>query len=422
MHQKTHARVSARSDRGGAARPRTRGAARNWVTPVAAALAVAALALSGCAQASTTPAANDSAAQTEETETVARPAAPEGELPTEFQAQLQEALERTMAEDNVPGAAAGVWIPEEGSWTAAAGLADIEEQIAVTTDMSWPIRSITKSYTVTLLLQLVADGTLNLDDTISEYVDGVTNGDRITLLQLANMSSGVAEYANEAFFAEFMKDPTHVYSLEELNAAALGEPEQFAPGTEYVYTNTNTNLLGAVIEAATGQEYADVLAERILKPLGQSGTHYILDVEEWTEPHAVGYQPDPETQHMSDSSQHTSILGAAGALVSTLDDGRVWATTLGSGALITPKLQEQRQAGHPIERPPYDLYAVGMGETGGWVGHNGEGLGFTAATFYRPETGASIVVYMNASNIPDRSHPADQAFRALAAVLADSGL
>lgn len=416
MHQTMHARSNKRSDRAGSARARTRGAA----TAVTAALAVAALALSGCAPAP--QAASDGAPQTEEGTTVTRPAAPEGKLPTELQTQLQEALEQTMAEYDVPGAAAGVWIPGEGSWTAATGLADVEEQIAVTTDMSWPIRSITKSYTVTLLLQLVADGTLNLDDTVSEYVDGVTNGDRITLLQLANMSSGVAEYANEAFFADFMKDPTHIYSLEELNAAALGQPEQFAPGTEYVYTNTNTNLLGAVIEAATGEEFADVLAERILEPLGQTGTRYILDVEKWTDPHAVGYQPDPETQEMSDSSQNPSILGAAGALVSTLDDGRVWATTLGSGALITPELQEQREVGHPIERPPYDLYAVGMGETGDWLGHNGEGLGFTAATFYQPESGASIVVYMNASNIPDRSHPADQAFRALAAVLADSGL
>ena len=59
-----------------------------------------------------------------------------------------------------------------------------------------------------------------------------------------------------------------------------------------------------------------------------------------------------------------------------------------------------------------------MGETNGWLGHNGEGLGFTAATFHDPATGASIVVYMNESNNPD-AHPADQGFRALAEALAN---
>ena len=60
---------------------------------------------------------------------------------------------------------------------------------------------------------------------------------------------------------------------------------------------------------------------------------------------------------------------------------------------------------------------MGLGETGGCWGHNGEGVSFTAATFYDVETGASIVVYMNESDTVDKSHPADQAFRALAAAL-----
>ena len=397
---------------------------RNWIPRAAlAALAAGSLALSGCAQGTapnTAPSGDTS--EPEAGASIERPAAPEGDLPGELQAQLQSALEATMAEYGVPGAAVGVWIPGEGSWTTAAGLANVEEGVAVTTDMTWPIRSITKSYTVTLLLQLADEGALSLDDTLDQYVDGITNGDSITLLQLANMSSGVADYVNEAFIAEFAKDPTRVFTLEDLNRGVIDQPAQFAPGTEYVYTNANTNLLGAVIEAVTGQDYADVLAERILTPLGQTGTRYILDVAEWQDPHPTGYQPDPDTGELAAQDQNPSILGAAGSLFSTLDDGRVWATMLGSGALLRPETQTLREIGHQIAAPPYDLYAVGMGETGGWLGHNGEGIGFTAATFHNPNTGASIVVYMNESNLQDRSHPADQAFRALAEVLTAAGV
>lgn len=346
---------------------------------------------------------------------VSRPAAPDGELPEALQAKLQGALESVMAKFEVPGAAAGVWVPGEGSWVTAAGLADIDGDIAVTTDMVWPIRSITKSYTVSLILQLADEGELSLDDTLDEYVDGVTDGDQITLLELANMSSGNADYVNEAFLTEWQADPAKIFTLDELNSGVLGQPAEFAPGTKYAYTNSNINLLGAVIEKVTGEDYADVLRERILDPLMQTGTSYMLDASKWAKPHPVGYvikDGSPQAQ-----VENSSILGPAGSMFSTLDDGRVWATTLGSGALLKPETQKLREIGHKIATPPYDLYAVGMGTTDGWWGHNGEGVGFTAATFYDNETGASIVVYMNESDTADRSHPADQAFRALAAVL-----
>ena len=376
-----------------------------------AAISLAGLLLSGCAAPSTT---DDTAGPSRPA--VTRPAAPDGELPAALQSELQSALKQVMTEYDVPGAVAGVWVPGKGSWTTAAGLADIGGNVAVTTDMTWPIRSITKSYTVTLILQLADEGALRLDDTINKYVDGITNGDQITLLQLANMSSGNGDYVNDAFISDWQKDPTKIYTLKELNSFVVDQPAQFAPGSEYRYTNANTNLLGSVIEKVTGQSYAKALDERILKPLGQSGTTYLTDVAKWTAPHPTGYMKPGDV--LVGQDENPSILGAAGALFSTLDDGRVWAETLGTGSLLKPATQELRQIGHQIPKPPYDLYAVGMGETNGWLGHNGEGVGFTAATFHNKTTGANIVVYMNRSNVPE-AHPADKAFRALAEVLAN---
>ncbi|CRK50328.1 S12 family peptidase [Rhodococcus sp. RD6.2] len=386
----------------------THDAVRTWRRLAVGAIAALGLLVGGC-----TAAPSDDAGTAP---SATRPAAPEGELPAELQDRLRNAVEQVMTEYDVPGAAAGVWVPGQGSWTTAVGLADVDGNVPVTTDMTWPIRSVTKSYTVTLVLQLADEGKLSLDDTIDRYVDGITDGDEITLLELANMSSGNADYVGQAFIDDFSADPTKIYTLAELNSFVIDQPAQFAPGSDYEYTNANTNLLGAVIEKVTGQSYAEALDERILGPLGQSGTAYLTDVDDWAAPHPVGYivtDGIPEGQ-----DENPSILGAAGALFSTLDDGRVWAQTLGTGALLKPETQELRQVGHPIPRPPYDLYAVGMGETGGWWGHNGEGIGFTAATFHDPDTGASIVVYMNESNVPD-AHPADATFRALAEVLAN---
>lgn len=350
---------------------------------------------------------------------VSRSAAPEGELPADLVAKLQQTVDDTMAEYDVPGAAVGVWIPGEGSWTAVAGLADVEANTPVTAEMQWPIRSITKSYTVTLILQLVDEGVISLDDTIDQYVDGVTDGDTITIRELANMSSGNADYFTDDFVQDFfVDDPDRIFTLDELNGYILGQPAQFAPGAEKVYTNANTNLLGKVVEVATGEEFSDVIAERILEPLGQTGTRYITDVSTWTEPHPLGYVPSDTGGRWDGQNPNLSALGPAGSMITSLDDARAWGETLVTGALLTPETQSEREKGEPLDAgPPYDEYALGMGQTDGWWGHNGEGLGFTAALFHDPETGATIAVFFNLSNYEPKAHPADQLFRRLAAVL-----
>ena len=112
-----------------------------------------------------------------------------------------------MATYNVPGAVVGMWVPGDGTWIGTAGLADLKTKALVTKDMIWPLRSITKSFTVTLILQLADAGKLSLDDPIDKYVSGVTDGASITLRELAGMSSGNAEYVGQEFLEDFQADP-----------------------------------------------------------------------------------------------------------------------------------------------------------------------------------------------------------------------
>lgn len=397
---------------------RNRGRQRLHRTMLAIGSAAAASAiLVACTAEAATPPSSPSAT----TPAIPRPAAPEGELPAELVSVLQRTLDDTMAEYNVPGAAVGVWIPGEGSWTAVAGLADVRTGEPVTADMQWPIRSITKSYTVTLILQLAQAGVLSLDDTIDQYVDGITDGDMITLRELAGMSSGNSDYFTDEFIQDFfVDDPERLFTLDELNGYVVGQPAQFAPGTEKIYTNANTNLLGKVVEVATGQTYADVLNERILEPLGQTGTRYITDVSTWSEPHALGYSPDDAGTGWVDQIANLSVLGPAGSMITSLDDARVWGQALAEGTLLDAATQAEREKGAPLDAgPPYDLYALGMGQTDGWWGHNGEGLGYTAANFHNTETGATIAVFFNLSDYRPKAHPADQLFRRLAATIED---
>src|SRR5437762_13806019 len=119
-----------------------------------------------------------------------------------FLAQYREAVLEVMSRYHIPGAVAGVWVPGQAPWKVAQGVADIQTRRPIGLDDYFPIRSVTKSFTVTVLLQLVRGGTASLDDTIDKYVPGIPNGNRITLAQLAGMQSGVKDYSQVPAFLE----------------------------------------------------------------------------------------------------------------------------------------------------------------------------------------------------------------------------
>jgi D-alanyl-D-alanine carboxypeptidase len=363
---------------------------------------------------------------TDDTDWAAPSIAPEGTaevrvgastMPPATGEELSAALVDTMERYGVPGAAVAITDPELGEWRATAGDADGDADEPMTGDLVWPIRSITKSFTVTALLQLADDGELDLDDTIDEWVDDVPDGDRITLRQLASMTAGVPEYTNDAFVEEFSQDPTAPFSAEQLIGFALeGEPVS-EPGEVGIYVNTSTVLLGQVVEEVAGQPLDEVLQERVLDPLGLDSTAYVTSVDGWTGPHPAGYQPDGDELVVPPTN--FTVFDAAGAMVATLDDLLAWGPALANGELLEDDTQRDRLQGAPLdEGPEYDVYAVGTGSLDGWWGHTGEGFGYTVLVMHQRETGATVAIGMNLSNVGD--HPPTKLFRQIAAILADA--
>ena len=329
-------------------------------------------------------------------------------------ADLEATFAQAVADTGAPGAAVLVTTPDD-RWEAAVGSADLEGDVAVETGLRWPIRSITKSFTVTLILQLADEGELSLDDTIDTWVDGVPNGDQVTLRQLADMTRGLGDYTSEAFIDDFLADPARWFTLDELIAYGLAEPARAEPGTDRVYTNLNTLLLGRVVEEVTGQPFDEVLAERILEPLGLDDTTYPTGPDDAVTD-AVGYAPDDDGG-LSPEPVNFSVFGPAGAMISTADDLATWGEALATGALLDDATQQARLEGGPLDAgPEYDTYAQGIGDLSGWWGHTGEGFGFTSLVMHDVDTDTTVVVVANASQL-DR-HPPTAIFEELAPLLA----
>ena len=323
-----------------------------------------------------------------------------GDDVTPASTQYRTAVDRVMARYHLPGVIASVRVPGDAPWSSTFGVANLATRQPLDPGSYFPIRSITKSFTVTALLMLARDRALNLDDKLDQYFPGFPNGDRITLADMAGMQSGIGEYtANKAFQELFVENVGRPFTEAQLVAYGLAESPRFVPGAQYEYVNTNTVLLGMVVEKVAKQPLATVLQHRVFTPLGLSGTSFPSTVP-LPDPHATPYEVNINSGATEEQPlvNPTSLAGA-GAMVSTMADLETWARELGTGSLIGPALQKQRvDQSRPVTNgPEYDRYGLGIGILKGWVGHTGTAIGWQAATFYDPRTGATISVLVNAT-------------------------
>ncbi|WP_223585516.1 serine hydrolase [Microbacterium sp. OVT16B] len=315
--------------------------------------------------------------------------------------KLDAIIEDAVTTQKLPGAIVAVWSPE-GDYVTAAGYADVDKKTTLTTDVNHRIGSVTKTFTVTALLRLVDAGDASLDDPISTYVDGVPEGDRITLRHLAGMRSGLADYSqNEEWQMSLLEDPRQPVTPQSLLDVVKDEPLHFEPCSQVEYVNTNTILIGLAIEKITGQPLADVVKTEVTDPLGMDHT-FLPTGNEFPSPHAEGYTNQTLDGAATTATDWNPSWGwAAGAMISTLDDLKIWVPALAKGELLSPEIQKERLDVTPMAPGAEDAgYGLGIFKINGWIGHNGSLPGYKTVTIYLPEKEMTLVVMVN-SDIED---------------------
>jgi D-alanyl-D-alanine carboxypeptidase len=293
----------------------------------------------------------------------------------------------------------------------AAGLADSEAQTPLSPTDRFRIYSITKAFTAVLVLQLVDEGVLALDDTVTDWLDDpavarIPDVDQITLRQLLTHTSGVYDYFAEdspfwqdAYLGE-EADWSRVWTPEELLTYVDGanHASDFAPGAGVHYSNTGYILLGLIVEEATGQAFADRLHQQILDPLGLSNTFFAA-----TEPvpgeTVQGYHLLGEDL-VNVTATHLSAQWTEGGMVSTTQDLLRFTDALFGDELLQPTSQQEMFTFVTSERPGI---AWGMGvaqmhtAAGDVVGMAGDGPGFVARMFRLPDLDLTLVLLTNAN-------------------------
>ena len=186
-------------------------------------------------------------------------------------AAIQDAVQQVIDEQHVRAALVRVTRGDEVVLMQAWG--ESMSGVPATTDMHFRSGAVSIPQVSTVLLQLVDEGTVTIDDTLSKWLPDVPNADRVTLGQLAQMTSGYADYVQSTeFVTAFLSDPFRQWTPEELYPYGTDQPLFYEPGTNWDYAHTNYVLLGLAIEEITGTPLAEVLRERVLDPLGMTET------------------------------------------------------------------------------------------------------------------------------------------------------
>ncbi|MEJ9255867.1 serine hydrolase domain-containing protein [Bacillus wiedmannii] len=270
------------------------------------------------------------------------------------------------------------------TWSYAAGVADLRTKKPMKADYRFRIGSVTKTFIATVLLQLSGESRLNLDDSIEKWLPGVIqgngyDGNQITIRQILNHTSGIADYVNSKDFD--IMDTKKSYTAEEFVKMGISLPPDFAPGKGWSYSNTGYVLLGILIEKVTGNSYAEEVENRIIEPLDLSNT--FLPGNSSVIPgtkHARGYF---QLDGASELKEVTYINPGSsdGDMISTADDLNKFFTYLLSGKLLKEQQLKQMLTTVPTNREGTG-YGLGIYETklpngvSVW-GHMGVVPGFT---------------------------------------------
>ena len=295
--------------------------------------------------------------------------------------------------DYVPlaGLAVGIHYKDE-FYEQGYGLADVESGMPVTAQTVYKIASLTKSFTAAAILRLSEEGKLGLDDPISRFLPGTPEfAKNIQVRHLLNHTSGLPDWSID-MAQETLPDLFTAAQAVEYYFSTVQNLE-FEPGEKSSYNNAGYFLLGAIIENVSGMTYDKYFKVTFFEPLGLNSSADCSSQSDLPGYHSVNKQLETATP------PNLKLLGAAGALCSTVGDMLRWLDALAHGKVIRPETWEQMIAPTKLSDGQVVNYGFGLAieadSKGPEISHDGVTAGFNSFFAYYPEQELSIVLLTN---------------------------
>lgn len=295
----------------------------------------------------------------------------------------------------IPATLIGIWDSKGHSFIRAFGYSDLEKKVPLTPADHFRVGSNTKTFVVSVLLQLVAEKKLRLDDPLSRFSLGVAipNGENITVRQLCEMRSGLFEGYDTPEFKELNMKVPKDFDPGMIVGWAMKQKPYFPPGKGYRYSNTNYLLLGMIIRDITKDTVGNQIRKRLLEPFGLKQTFFPV-TQDMPNPWARGYELDKQSNWNDVSNTiPVQLMGTAGEMISDMNDIRRWIELYATGKTCGAGTYNDL-----INCIPFlgnTSFGLGITCSAGWYGYTGALPGYNTADYHSPETGLTIVAWIN---------------------------
>lgn len=270
------------------------------------------------------------------------------------------------------------------------GYADINGRSA-TTKTKYRIGSVSKTFTASVIMQLIDEAKLALDTKLSRFFPEIPNAENITVEHLLRYRSGLYNFTNAPDYPQWMESPKTRSALKE---KFIKNGVVFSPDEKAEYSNTNYVLLSWIAEEIDNKKFDAILQDRILSPLSLENTYYGNGIDPSRDEarsftFSEGWVPATETD--------MSIPAGAGAIVSTPIDLNVFFTTLFSAEIVSEaSLNEMKKT---VDNFGMGLFPIPFYDKKAY-GHNGGIDGFQANAAFFPQEQVAIAYTSNGVVMP----------------------
>ncbi|ALR30949.1 D-alanyl-D-alanine carboxypeptidase [Chryseobacterium sp. IHB B 17019] len=257
------------------------------------------------------------------------------------------------------------------------GFSDIETKQKANMNTQYRIGSISKTFTAVLIMKAVEDKKLSLDKKLSDFYPDIPNADKITIENLLQHRTGIHNLTNEAEYWQYNKQPQTESNLVNIIKKYKSD---FEPGLKHEYSNSNYILLGFILEKAYKKSYADLIKDKIVRPLKLTLTEVGGKIDT-SKNQAKSYQFTNGNYQISSETDMSIPIGA-GNIISTPTELLKFILGLEQGKLIKPESLNKMKNfmdgyGYGLVKVPFEEYS-GFGHTGGIDN-------FRSALFYFPD-------------------------------------
>jgi len=320
-------------------------------------------------------------------------------------ARVDATVRRAMTTYRIPGAEIAIVSNGNIIYRRGYGVKNLASQQPVNATTRFEIGSITKQFTAAAVMQLVEDAKLSLDDRLVKFIGSYPPANDVTIRQLLWQTTGIPNYtAAKNFVALAERRPGTFGAMLNLIA---NKPLRFTPGSRWEYSNSNYVVLGRIIELVSGESYTDYLFSHVVKPAGMTQTATIGNETQLAD-FATGYGPNKSGKELSRAPRFgAGWAGAAGYLVSNVDDLATWDNAFFGGRVIVPKDVSLATSPGMLTDGKPTMYGFGWvidsqyGHRRIW--HNGGTFGYSASNMTYPEDHLAIIGLFNQVQAPAES-------------------